>query len=117
MASTPPAKLVFALVRPYRKWLFVVFAAMMVETAMSLASPWPLKVVIDNVVGHHRLPEALEWLRDLPLGESGMALARQLAMTTYRSEVDFDLRFAGGVEPDGSASIVSYLEYQGRKLV
>ena len=51
------------------------------------------------------------------LGESGMALARQLAMTTYRSEVDFDLRFAGGVEPDGSASIVSYLEYQGRKLV
>jgi homoserine O-acetyltransferase len=51
------------------------------------------------------------------LGESGMALARQLAMTTYRSEVDFDLRFAGAVEPDGSASIVSYLEYQGRKLV
>ena len=51
------------------------------------------------------------------LGEEGMALARQLAMTTYRSEADFDLRFAGRVEPDGTASIVSYLEYQGRKLV
>jgi homoserine O-acetyltransferase len=51
------------------------------------------------------------------LGDQGMALARQLAMTTYRSEADFDERFARHVEADGTPSIVSYLEYQGVKLV
>src|SRR5262249_55749861 len=51
------------------------------------------------------------------LGDEGMALARQLAMTTYRSEADFDERFGRGTEGDGTPSIVSYLEYQGRKLV
>ena len=51
------------------------------------------------------------------LGDEGLALARELAMTTYRSEVDFGERFGRGVEPDGGFSIVSYLEHQGRKLL
>ena len=51
------------------------------------------------------------------LGLDGLALARQLAMTTYRSETDFDARFGGSVERDGRPSIVSYLEHQGTKLV
>ena len=51
------------------------------------------------------------------LGDEGMALARQLAMTTYRSELDFDERFGRRVEASGIPSIVSYLEYQGAKLV
>ena len=51
------------------------------------------------------------------LGVDGLALARELAMTTYRSEADFDERFGRDVEPDGRPSIVSYLDYQGKKLV
>jgi len=51
------------------------------------------------------------------LGADGLALARQLAMTTYRSEADFDSRFGRRVEADGRPSIVSYLDHQGRKLV
>jgi len=51
------------------------------------------------------------------LGAEGLSLARQLAMTTYRSEADFDERFGRSREADGRLSIVSYLEYQGRKLV
>jgi len=51
------------------------------------------------------------------LGERGLALARQLAMTTYRSEADFDERFGRRRERDGRASIASYLDYQGEKLV
>lgn len=35
---------------------------MLVETAASLATPWPLKIIIDNVVGHHKM--AL-WLAEL----------------------------------------------------
>jgi homoserine O-acetyltransferase/O-succinyltransferase len=38
-------------------------------------------------------------------------------MTTYRSETDFDERFGRSTEPDGRPSIVSYLDYQGAKLV
>jgi homoserine O-acetyltransferase len=51
------------------------------------------------------------------LGEPGLAIARQLAMTTYRSEADFDTRFGRHREPDGRFSIVSYLDHQGDKLV
>ncbi len=51
------------------------------------------------------------------LGEEGLALARQLAMTTYRSEADFELRFGRDTEHDGRPSVVSYLDHQGRKLV
>jgi homoserine O-acetyltransferase len=51
------------------------------------------------------------------LGADGLALAREMAMTTYRSEMDFDERFGRSIEPDGRPSIVSYLDYQGGKLV
>ena len=51
------------------------------------------------------------------LGDEGLALARQLAMTTYRSEADFDGRFGRAREPDGRFSINSYLDHQGDKLV
>ncbi|HEX7271883.1 MAG TPA: ABC transporter ATP-binding protein [Casimicrobiaceae bacterium] len=67
--------LVLALVRPYRLWLAVVFGAMLIETAMSMAGPWPLKIVIDNVLGTHPLPEWLGWIRDMPLAGSKTGLA------------------------------------------
>jgi homoserine O-acetyltransferase len=51
------------------------------------------------------------------LGRDGLALARELAMTTYRSEADFADRFGRRVEADGRPSVVSYLGHQGRKLV
>ncbi len=74
------SRLVLKLVRPYHKWLVIVFIAMLVETAMSMAAPWPLKVVIDNVLGTHPLPEWLRWMRDLSLGQSKMGLAALAAL-------------------------------------
>ena len=50
-------RLVLQLLRPYRGWLLIVFIAMLVEIAMSLAAPWPLKLVLDDALGHHKLPE------------------------------------------------------------
>ena len=50
------------LLRPYRGTLAVILAAMFVETAMSLAQPWPLKIILDSVVEHHRLPQWLDRL-------------------------------------------------------
>ncbi|HXB31173.1 MAG TPA: hypothetical protein VNW49_15205, partial [Puia sp.] len=65
-SSKSLSSLVFELIRPYKKWLVLIFAAMLLETAMSLLGPWPLKIIIDNVVGHHALPYWLSWINDLP---------------------------------------------------
>jgi ABC-type multidrug transport system fused ATPase/permease subunit len=61
------------LIRPYRRTLVVIFLAMLVETVMSLASPWPLKIILDNVIGDHKLTP---WLHHLigPLLEQGSRL-------------------------------------------
>ncbi len=50
------ADLVVDLAQPYRGWLVTILAAMLVETITGLAGPWPLKIVIDNVVGRHTGP-------------------------------------------------------------
>jgi ABC-type multidrug transport system fused ATPase/permease subunit len=52
-------RLILNLIRPYRGTLVIILVAMLVETAMSLASPWPLKIIIDNVVDNHKLPHTL----------------------------------------------------------
>jgi hypothetical protein len=44
------------LIRPYRGTIAIIVLAMLVETAAGLAGPWPLKVILDNVIGHHPLP-------------------------------------------------------------
>jgi homoserine O-acetyltransferase len=51
------------------------------------------------------------------LGWEGVALAPQVAMTTYRSESDFDTRLGREVQEDGRFAISSYLDHQGVKLL
>ena len=75
-------QLVLKLIRPYYAWLVVIFSAMLLETAMSIAAPWPLKIIIDNVIGKHKLPEFMGWLRDFSFGENTMALAGVAAAIT-----------------------------------
>ena len=55
-------RLIRELVRPYRGQLLIILLAMLVETAMSLAGPWPLKIIIDNVVGSHKMSPWLDHL-------------------------------------------------------
>ena len=63
------------LVRPYHRWLVIVFVAMLVEIAMSLAAPWPLKLVLDDALGNHHLPEWLAWAHDYGIGRHTMGVA------------------------------------------
>jgi ABC-type multidrug transport system fused ATPase/permease subunit len=50
-------RLILELTRPYRWIIAIVLAAMLVQTVMSLAAPWPLKIILDNVVVvKHPLP-------------------------------------------------------------
>jgi len=53
-------RLVARLLRPYRGWVAIILFATLIETAMSLAAPWPLKIILDNVLGGHHAPH---WMR------------------------------------------------------
>jgi ABC-type multidrug transport system fused ATPase/permease subunit len=67
--ATGMGRLIAELLRPYRGWLAIILLATGVETAMSLAAPWPLKIVLDNVVGGEPLPPWLaRFAGDLPGG-------------------------------------------------
>ena len=94
----------------------------MVALEVALARPDAVRTVMPIAAPAATGPMAVAWnhlqaaLIDR-LGLDGLALARQLAMTTYRSETDFEERFGRDVEADGRRSIVSYLDHQGRKLV
>ena len=80
--------LVLELIRPYRGWLAIVFAAMMVEIAMSLAAPWPLKIVLDDALGSHKLPQWLEWAHDYGFGRHTMGVALFAGVATLLIAVD-----------------------------
>jgi ABC-type multidrug transport system fused ATPase/permease subunit len=54
---------------------------MLVQTLMSLAAPWPLKIVLDNVVGSHKLPSWLDTvLKPVLAGSSKMQIAAAAAI-------------------------------------
>lgn len=67
--------------RPYRKLVFVILITMIVEALIALASPWPLKIVIDNVIGHHPLPKLLRWMNDFFPAENNIQLAAVAAVS------------------------------------
>ena len=55
---------------------------MLVETVMSLAAPWPLKAIIDNVAGNHRPPKWIDWLLPMLGGESKVHIAEAAGIVT-----------------------------------
>jgi subfamily B ATP-binding cassette protein MsbA len=81
-APTSMMRFVRELVRPYHGWLIVVFAAMMVETLMSLAAPWPLKLVLDDALSNKQLPAWLSWAHDLGIGRHTMGVALFAGLAT-----------------------------------
>ena len=94
----------------------------MVALEVGLVRPSAIDHVMPIAAPAATGPMAIAWNRlqvELidRLGDEGLRLARQLAMTTYRSEADFDERFGRRLEADGRPSVVSYLDHQGAKLV
>jgi len=74
-------RLIRSLVRPYRGTLLIILVAMLVQTAMSVAGPWPLKIILDNVVGSHKLAPWLDdLLRPMLSGSSKMQIAAAAAI-------------------------------------
>ena len=75
-------RLVLDLVRPYRGWLVIVFVAMVVEIATSLAAPWPLKLVLDDALGKHQLPHWLAWAHDYGIARTTLGVAVFAGLST-----------------------------------
>ncbi|MGV3528865.1 MAG: ABC transporter ATP-binding protein [Flavisolibacter sp.] len=68
-------RMTISMIRPYSKWLFIILAAMLLETGMHLLAPWPLKVIIDNVLTGHALPPSLYFLKGMGATAGSLALA------------------------------------------
>jgi ABC-type multidrug transport system fused ATPase/permease subunit len=47
--------LIRQLLRPYRGSLGIILVAMLLQSGMTLAGPWPLKIILDNVIVGHKL--------------------------------------------------------------
>ena len=48
--------------KPHWRGLLVLVATMLANIALELLRPWPLKLVVDNVLGSSGLPAVLKWL-------------------------------------------------------
>src|SRR3954469_18474521 len=75
-------RLISRLLRPYRAWLTVILLAMALETAASLAAPWPLKVVLDNVIEGSPAPSWLTWVAAWLPGDGVLRNAAMAALAT-----------------------------------
>jgi hypothetical protein len=51
-----------SLLRPYRARVVMISILALLEIGLGALAPWPLKVVVDNVLGGQRLPEPLALL-------------------------------------------------------
>jgi ABC-type multidrug transport system fused ATPase/permease subunit len=75
--------LIVSLLRPYRGILVVILVAMLLQMGMTVAAPWPLKVILDNVAGTHHLPAWLAHFLQPFLSESNkMSIAAAAAIAT-----------------------------------
>ncbi len=55
--------------------LSAVFATMLLGSGLRVLSPWPMKVIVDNVVETKPLPPTIaSWIADLPLADSRQGL-------------------------------------------
>src|SRR5713101_3203881 len=77
-------RLVARLLRPYRGWAAIILLATLIETAMSLAAPWPLKIILDNVLGGHKPPH---WLHHVAKWMPSHSVIRIAAVAAIASVI------------------------------
>jgi subfamily B ATP-binding cassette protein MsbA len=106
---------VLSLIMPYRKWLLLIFIAMLFETFMSLAAPWPLKIILDNVIGNHRLPLWLDGIGWSQIGAGKMSLALVCTITVVVIAVVGAL--AGYIDTYYTESVAQYVANDLRQKI
>ena len=69
-STAPNAVVMFAsYLRPVKGLLGAGLAASLLQAVLQWVAPWPLKVVFDSVLAHHRVPALFAWL---PVGTQAM---------------------------------------------
>jgi subfamily B ATP-binding cassette protein MsbA len=68
------------LIRPHWKALTIAFIAVAVESAADLMEPWPIKIVLDYVIGSKPAPEWLSSFIETILGTSKLAVLNFAAL-------------------------------------
>ena len=115
LSSKSLGKLVWGLVKPYKKWLLIIFFSMLVETGMGLAAPWPLKIIIDNVLGHHKFTGPIRWM-DYVFGQTtNMKLAMVAAIGVVLIAAVGS--FAGYLENYYTESVAQYVAKDLRQRI
>jgi subfamily B ATP-binding cassette protein MsbA len=70
------------LLRPHWKALAVAFVAVIVDGMADLFEPWPIKIVLDYVIGSHPLPSWAAGAVIASFGEGKWAILRFAAIAT-----------------------------------
>jgi len=73
--------LIWSLLKQYRLIVIIILLAMVLQMVASVAVPWPLKIILDNVLGAHKLPNWLNnSLRPVISGGTNMQIAAAAAI-------------------------------------
>ena len=73
--STAPRRLrISDLVRPHWKALTIAVVAVLGETLTDILQPWPIKIVVDNILQSKRMPAA-RGRRDRAFGDNAYAMS------------------------------------------
>jgi ATP-binding cassette, subfamily B, bacterial len=92
-----PLRLCWPYLRQYWRISFFAMLAMVVQTAMDLLVPWPLKVIFDTVLGTHPLPHPLDSiLSHVTLSHQGL-LNLMVASMLIVALIDALFTFIGGL--------------------
>jgi subfamily B ATP-binding cassette protein MsbA len=74
--------LIIGLLRPYPARIAAILVATLLQILMGLAAPWPLKIIIDNVVGDLPAPAWITWFLPLLGGEGKIYIAVAAGIVT-----------------------------------
>jgi ATP-binding cassette, subfamily B, bacterial len=84
-------------VRPYRLTLAAAATLTLVQTALELGSPWPLKVIVDNAVVGRPLPAWLSFLQPLsPAWLAAAAAAAGVMLVTASGVIGYAITYSMG---------------------
>ena len=101
-------RLIREVLRPFLWPLLGILSVLLVDIAMGLAAPWPLKIVLDNVVGSHPLPD---WLAGLLPPASGTE--HKMHVAALAASMLVVIAIAGGI----ATYIANYLtETVGQRM-
>lgn len=99
--------------RPYTKYVVIILFAMLLQTLIGLATPWPLKIIIDNLLNHLPLPKALSWLDSFLQNGNYIQLAAVAALSFVL--ITAIGSFAGFIDSYYNDKVAQYIAYDLRK--